>query len=147
MFNTKLLTYDITIPQHVRNKLRKFRYKDNVVLGVIVTNLLAGIRHKNAIVYSRNKSVDSITSKRKISVRNLIKAVDFLEQQGYITNLIGKGSSIPENRTISTILPTEKFMNEFPDLSEIEMDEVERAYLTAIESLILRNKDKKAIPY
>lgn len=147
MFNTKLLTYDITIPQHVRNKLRKFRYKDNVVLGVIVTNLLAGIRHKNAIVYSRDKSADSITSKRKISVRKIIKAVDFLEQQGYITNLIGKGSSIPENRTISTILPTEKFMNEFPDLSEIEMDEVERAYLTAIESLILRNKDKKAIPY
>ena len=147
MFNTKLLTYDITIPQHVRNKLRKLRYKDNVVLGVIVTNLLAGIRHKNAIVYSRDKSADSVTSKRKISVRKIIKAVDFLEQQGYITNLIGKGSSIPENRTISTILPTEKFMNEFPDLSEIEMDEVERAYLTAIESLILRNKDKKAIPY
>lgn len=147
MFNTKLLTYDITIPQHVRNKLRKFKYKDNVVLGVIVTNLLAGIRHKNAIVYSRAKGSDSPTAKRKISVWKLIKAVDFFEQQGYITNLIGRGSPIPENRTISTILPTEKFMNEFPDLSEIEMDEVERAYLTAIESLILRNKDKKAIPY
>ena len=89
MFNTKLLTYDITIPQHVRNKLRKFKYKDNVVLGVIVTNLLAGIRHKNAIVYSRAKGSDSPTAKRKISVWKLIKAVDFLEQQGYITNLIG----------------------------------------------------------
>jgi len=147
MFNTKLLTYDITIPQHVRNKLRKFRYKDTVVLGVVITNLLAGIRKNNAIVYSRNKGSNSTTTKRGISVWQVMNAVDFLEEQGYITNLVGRGSPIPENRTISTILPTEKFMKEFPILSEIEMEETERAYLEAVESIILRNKEKEPVRY
>lgn len=147
MFNTKLLTYDITIPPFVRAKTRKIKHKNKVVLGVILANILSGIRKNTTIVYSRDTASKPQTSKRKITSLQVMSCVKVLEREGYITNVIGKGSPHPEHRVISTILPTEKFMNEFPDLSEIEMDEVERAYLTAIESLILRNKDKKAIPY
>lgn len=147
MFNTKLLTYDIAIPPFVRAKTRKIKHKNKVVLGVILANILSGIRKNTTIVYSRDTASKPQTSKRKITSLQVMSCVKVLEREGYITNVIGKGSPYPEHRVISTILPTEKFMNEFPDLSEIEMDEVERAYLTAIESLILRNKDKKAIPY
>lgn len=147
MFNTKLLTYDIAIPPFVRAKTRKIKHKNKVVLGVILANILSGIRKNTTIVYSRDTASKPQTSKRKITSLQVMSCVKVLEKEGYITNVIGKGSPYPEHRVISTILPTEKFMNEFPDLSEIEMDEVERAYLTAIESLILRNKDKKAIPY
>lgn len=55
MFNTKLLTYDVTIKESTKEKIKHLDYKDKETLGVVVTNLLSGVRHHTPIVYSRRK--------------------------------------------------------------------------------------------
>ena len=45
MFNTKLLTYDITVPTYIRDKTRKIKHKNKIVLGVIIANLEIGRAH------------------------------------------------------------------------------------------------------
>ena len=145
MFNTKLLTYDITIKDSTKEKIKHLDYKDKETLGVIVTNLLSGVRHHTPIVYSRRKGEKIVNVKRKINVRKVIKAVDFLTEQGYVENNIGTSSSSPDFRTVSTISPTEKFMNQFIALDELK--EIEQDYLDATQSIILRDADKIAMEY
>jgi len=145
MFNTKLLTYDVTIKESTKEKIKHLDYKDKETLGVVVTNLLSGVRRHTPIVYSRRTGEKIVNVKRKINVRKVIKAVDFLTEQGYVENNIGTPSSSPDFRTVSTISPTEKFMNQFLTLDELK--EIEQDYLDAIQSVILRDADKIAMEY
>ena len=89
MFNTKLLTYDITIPNYVRDKTRKIKHKNKVVLGVIITNIISGIRTGTKIVYSRNKAIKTESTERDITVPQIISCVKVLERDGFIINTIG----------------------------------------------------------
>ena len=60
MFNTKLLTYNITIRKSISNRLQKFKYKNKIVLGVVVSNLVSGLLHRTKIVYSRNTGESAV---------------------------------------------------------------------------------------
>ena len=145
MFNTKLLTYDITIPAYVRDKTRKIKHKNKVVLGIIITNIISGIRTGTKIVYSRNKAIKAESTERDVTVPQVISCVKVLEKEGYVINTIGTASPDPEKREASTLEPTEKFMNEF--LTQADFDQAEVDYIEATAGLVLRDARKMAVPY
>ena len=146
MFNTKLLTYNITIRKCISNRLQKFKYKNKVVLGVVVSNLVSGLLHQTKIVYSRSKGEKCIANnKRNITPYKVIKCVEFLEKEGYVINFSGSASKNPEYRTVSILEPTEKFMKEFLTLEDVK--QIEQDYIDAAEGVILRDADKIAMNY
>lgn len=140
--NSKLLTYDITIPAKLREQVRWMNYPNKVVLGVIVTNLASGLRTKTKIVYSRNTGKRAVGTKRHITTRQIISCVDYLVAEGYVENIIGKASSHTDYRVPSMLVPTEKFMQKFMTDEEIELH-----YLQACKNIILRNKEKEEQEY
>lgn len=146
MLRTKLLTYDIRILSEVKSKARSIAYKDKVLLGVVLSNLLSAVRRGLSIVYSRNTSNAAVNTRRKITTRQVIHCMTFLEKEGYVYNNVGKGAKSPEHRIPSTITPTEKFMKEF-QVQERTFEQVEQDYLEACAGLVLRNAAKEEIEF
>ena len=146
MLRTKLLTYDIRILSEVKSKARSIAYKDKVLLGVVLSNLLSAVRKGLSIVYSRNTSNAAVNTRRKITTRQVIHCMAFLEKEGYVYNNVGKGAKSPEHRIPSTITPTEKFMKEF-QVQERTFEQVEQDYLEAYAGLVLRNAAKEDIEF
>lgn len=145
MFNTRLLTYDITLREAVLDVVQNFEYKDKETLAVIVSNLISGISKGVTLVYSRNTSLKADISMRKINTKKIIKAVDFLEQEGYVENKVGTPSKNPEFRTVSTLTPTEKFMQKFLTMEDIK--QIEQDYIDAVQGVVLRDANKVAMNY
>lgn len=143
--NTKLLTYDIKVRKVVSNVVRWYDYKDIEAVGVVIYNLLACIRKGSVLVYSRNTRTLTGISKKGITPSRIIKAVDFLQREGYITAYKGIASSIPERRTISWIKPTDLFLSTWPS-KEVYM-QAELDYLEQCEVIELRDENKNTIPY
>ena len=145
VINTKLLTYDIKVRKVVSNKVRWYDYGDTESIGCIIYNLLACLRKGSVLIYSRNKNYTSGTSKKGMTPYRIIKAVDFLEKEGYIVNHKGKASVVVENRRMSWIEPTAKFLDEW-EVTEIYM-QAELDYLDQCEVIELRDTNKNTIPY
>lgn len=143
--NTKLLTYNIKVRRVVSNKVRWMGYGDTECLAVVIYNLLACLRKDSVLVYSRNTYCKVVRSKKGITPRRVIRAVDFLEKEGYIVNHKGKASSIIENRRVSWVEPTRKFIDEWCEKEVFLQAELD--YLDQCEVIELRDTDKNAIPY
>ncbi len=143
--NTKLLTYDIKVRKVVSNVVRWYDYKDTEAVGVVIYNLLACIRKGSVLVYSRNTRTLTGISKKGITPSRIIKAVDFLQREGYIIAYKGIASSIPERRTISWIKSTDLFLSTWPS-KEVYM-QAELDYLEQCEVIELRDENKNTIPY
>ncbi|WP_373033391.1 hypothetical protein [Sulfurovum sp.] len=143
--NTKLLTYDIKVRKVVSNKVRWYSFTDTESVGCIIYNLLACIRKGSVLLYSRNKNYTSGVSKKGMTPYRIIKAVDFLEKEGYIINHKGKASMVVENRRMSWVEPTDRFLSEW-QVSEIYM-QAELDYLDQCEVIELRDTNKNTIPY
>lgn len=143
--NTKLLTYNIKVRKNVSNRVRNMKYKDTQCLGVVIYNLLACIRKRSVLVYSRNTRTRSGISRKGITPHRVIRAVDFLERGGYIINHIGKWSAYVDNRRVSWIEPTQKFLDEWTDPTDYMTAEID--YLEQCEVIELRDVNKNTIPY
>lgn len=142
--NTRLLTYDIKVSKTVAGRVRWYGFKDSAALCTVIYNLIACIRKGQVLIYSRNTSRIAV-SKKAINARRIIKAVDFLVSEGYIENFIGRASHIVENRSVSYMKPTQKFLEEW-NIVELYM-QAELDHLSCVEAIVLRDSDKKAIPY
>jgi uncharacterized protein YkuJ len=143
--NSKLLTYDLKVRHVVSNVVRWWEYKDTEVVGIIIYNLLACVRKGSVLVYSRMAGGKATKSRKNVTVGRVIKAVDFLEREGYIVNHKGRGSPIVENRIPSWIEPTDKFLQQWPS-KEVYM-QAEIDYLEQNEVLELRDVTKNAMQY
>lgn len=142
--NTRLLSYDIKVGVAVGNKVRMLAYSDKPCLNVVCANLIACLRKKQLLVYSRNRS--GLKSKKKsITPKRVMNAISFLEEEGYIDHTKGVGHIRIEKRKISFISPTQKFI----DLFEIEhlMQECEKVYAESYPVVELRNQNKESIVY
>lgn len=145
VINTRLLTYDIKVSRSTSARCRYMGYRDTTTLGVVITNLLACLKKKNALVYSRMTGVRKSRSVKGVTVTKVIKAIDFLEQSGLITNHKGKAHKIKEKREISYIIPTEKFIKDWFDIQQIE--EAMQSYEETYSVIELRDENKNSIPY
>lgn len=143
----KLLTYDIKIPSKVSSNTRGFNFKDKKALNCVVVNLLTTIRKEQALCYSRDNSIPSV-GKKKLNPRRIIKAVDFLEAEGYIINIVGKGHILKEKRIMSEMKPTPKFrsfVGAGMEVTEQELKDIEDGKYTWTDSVEIRKREKKAL--
>lgn len=141
--NTRLLIYDINYPRSLTIQCKALGYKDTQVLCCVVYNLISCLRKGRKLVYSRNKYEKS-RSKKKITVFKVMKVVDWLQKEGYITNYIAPPIQNKDDRQVSYIIPTLKFVEEFCDLAEVQRM-AELAYQEAYAYIELRNEDKEPV--
>lgn len=142
--NIKRISIDVKVSQDVINFTRTMSFSDKICLNMIVMNLLACVRKGNKLSYPRNKNVTP-RNKKKISVRHIIKAIDFLVESGMVYNVIGNSSKLAELRTMSYISPTQDFISAWD--TTFEYEDAEMKHLDASQVIILRDKDKNDIPY
>jgi len=141
--NTRLLIYDINYPRSLTIQCKALGYKDTQVLCCVVYNLISCLRKGRKLVYSRNKYEKS-RSKKKITVFKVMKVVDWLQKEGYITNYIAPPIQNKDDRQVSYIIPTLKFVEEFCDVAEVQRM-AELAYQEAYAYIELRNEDKEPV--
>lgn len=150
--NSRIMSYDIKIFPQVNNITRHLGYNDLECLNVIVSNLISATRKEVYLIYPRNVSNNPVNSKRKISTKRIIKAVKFLEEQGYIENFKGLGSVNIKERTCSYIQATElfktKFMNDVAnEAKESLLNEIEKSYNDTVEVIFVRDENKKELKF
>jgi hypothetical protein len=95
-------------------------------------------------VYSRDRYKKTDKSKKNITTHRVIKAVDFLEKEGYIVNHIGKAHVEEELRQVSYITPTQAFIDQFCDDVEAVIL-AEEYYMLAFDTVEVRDDDKNPI--
>lgn len=142
LLNSKLLSFNIKIPRAISNS---FRLKEAKLVSMLVSNLLSCIRKKQCLVYSRHDSSPKFTrtDSTTVTTREVIKAVDWLVENGYACNFIGKASKEVEQRIPSILVPTIKLMDKFTNEKLIK--ETEISYLDTLPVMILRSKKEKGI--
>lgn len=143
--NTRLVIYDIVVKRDVSEKVKALEHKEYNTLACIIYNLISCIRKNRKLVYSRN-TAEKCKNKKKISVYKVKKVVDWLEQQEYIVNFIAPPNRDKDERKVSYIVPTLKFVEEFCDSTEVQRM-AELAYQEAYAYIELRNEDKEPIPF
>lgn len=136
--NSKLITYDIKVDRSISNVTKSWEYKDKTTLNCVIYNLISCMNKGTKLIYSRRK-VKS-TSTKGITSHKVVKAVDFLEQNGYIVNFIGVGSKQVENRMPSYIQPTDKLKLIWQEKQKLK---AELDYLEQMEGVELRDEDKE----
>lgn len=142
ILNTRLLTYDIKVRPSVSAVVRGWGV-DTTAVGVVITNLIACVRKSRKLVYSRMTGKTAL-SKKGMTARRIIKAVDYLSENGYVINFIGKAHKIEEKREVSYILPTDRFIEEFcTDVEAVRVAEL--AYQDSYAYIELRDEDKKPV--
>ena len=141
--NTRLLIYDINYTRSLTIQCKAFGYKDTQILCCVVYNLISCLRKGRKLVYSRNKYEKS-RSKKKITVFKVMKVVDWLQKEGYVTNYIAPPIQNKDDRQVSYIIPTLKFVEEFCDVAEVQRM-AELAYQEAYAYIELRNEDKEPV--
>lgn len=141
--NTRILIYDINYTRSLTLQCKALGYKDTSVLCCVVYNLISCIRKGRKLVYSRNKYEKSM-SKKGVTVHKVMKVVDWLEKQEYITNYIAPPIQNKDDRQVSYIIPTLKFVEEFCDVAEVQRM-AELAYQEAYAYIELRNEDKEPV--
>lgn len=146
LINTRLITYNIKIRNIVVNRVRHWDCPDITVTSVIVSNLIACHRKSTHLVYTRHRNTKTFIGKRRVSVYMLIKCIDWLEKQGYITNCIGKAHKSYDKREVSYMDANYKLLREF-GLSDEDIQKIENDQLEMSEVMVLRDENKKAMEY
>lgn len=141
--NTRILIYDINYTRSLTMQCKALGYKDTLVLCCVVYNLISCIRKNRKLVYSRNKYEKSM-SKKGLTVHKVMKVVDWLQKEEYITNYIAPPIQNKDDRQVSYIIPTLKFVEEFCDIAEVQRM-AELAYQEAYAYIELRNEDKEPV--
>jgi hypothetical protein len=143
--NSKLLTYKIKVRQEISRKVREMDYKDKSTLGCVVSNLVSSLRKSVKLVYSRSLGKTKNVGRKAINSRKVMKAIDFLEREGYILNSIGRPSASKDYRSVSYIDATPLFRELFSN--QLLMEVCEEDYQEGIEVIELRDENKNPVMF
>lgn len=145
----KKLYYGISVSRWVSSRTQRWKSKQIKEINIVIMNMLAGVRKGKNLCYSRSTGhrVSKRYNKKNINSKNIIKAIDYLTEQGYCTNYIASSKQDPkEKRLPSFIVPSDKFIKEFCTEDEI-IGFAEKAHLCASEVVILRDSDSNNVDY
>lgn len=134
--NGRRLAYDIKISRKISSKTSGWDYKDKTVLNVVIANILACIRKGSKLIYSRSTG-NVIESKKRVTSRKVIRAIEYLEGMGLIYHKLGKGSLVPRLREVSWVMPTKELKDIFPD-DTLHL-ECEKYHLESVDVLGVKN--------
>jgi hypothetical protein len=148
--NNRFLHTDISIDRRIKEKVRWFKVKNKVVTCVVVMNLLASMYKNHRLYYSRqkNKKQSTVYNKRGLSNYEICKAIDELEQIGYLINYKASRQygTTQEDKMSSWIKPTPFFTTEFVTGAE-SLIQANNAWIGAFMPLIMKDEDKNIVDY
>lgn len=139
LINSRLLTYDLKVGLDVRNKTKWLGHDDSTTLNVVCANLISCLRKGSVLAYSRSTAGFG-NSKKGVNAKKVMKCVDFLEKEGFVTNFKGTAHAYKEKRKISFMTPTDKFIQMFK--CEEFMVKCEQAYQEGFQVVELRDTNK-----
>ena len=145
---TRYLIYDIKVNPNTTNKTRQFKNIRTMEVNIVITNLMSCIRKGHHLHYSRDNSwtKKSKYNKKGINNKNIIKAIDQLNEMGYLDNFKTSPQAIDQYRLSSWLTPTKLFIETFCDTDEL-LEKADISYIQNIERIILRCKKKKKTDY
>ena len=151
----KLISYNVTVPRHVTNKLRSIipPALDISAAGVLVVNLLSCTRKDSRLVYSRDNTRKKQTemyyflyNRKRISTYKLVRVVDWMCANGWCYGSTGSRELVcgEMHDFPSWVCAT----NELTELfSESIMQQSEQTYRETLQTILLRDKEKELIEY
>lgn len=151
--NSKFLSLNIEIDKRVRDITKRWTTKNRQALHVVIMNMLACIKHKQRLYYSRDKiaKMPAIYNSRNLSNYNIMNAIDQLEQEGYLFNYVAERDySDNDDKVSSYVVPTELFVDKFitnHKRCDTLAQEAETLHLLSNINVELRGKNKQAILY
>lgn len=147
--NNRSLLLNIEIDNKVRNKTRYLEVSKPIVVNVVIMNMLYCLGKDCRLYYSRQKNTKAKSryNKRAISNYEVMKAIEELEQAGYLVNHIApRQYGIQEDKMSSWIEPTPFFMSEFLTDTELMM-KANNAFNAAWMPIIMRDENKEPVDY
>lgn len=146
--NNKAMSLNIAIDPKIENKTRRWKTK-KIVVNVVLMNMLACVSKGVRLYYSRQKNMKakSMYNTRGISNYEIMKAIDVLEEQGYLVNHVASRQyGKVEDKMSSWIEPTPFFMSEFMTQEEL-LIKANSAFNAAWMPIIMRNEKKEPVDY
>lgn len=120
----RILVLGIKVESGVGRKVGWLPYGDKECLSVVVMNTLACTDNQTVLLYSRDTGGRTLAwhnNPKGISNYRVVKAVDWLEDQGYVVNTIASQYQMcNEDKNLSYLTPTQLFIDKFdaPGLQE-----------------------------
>lgn len=148
-YNNRFISSNIKIDQRVSNLTRRWKVKSAVGINVVIMNLIASVLKKSRLHYSRDKNCSTAKSRynrKGISNYVIMKAIDTLEQLGYVNNYVATRQFNTEYKMSSWISASPKFLAEFCTDTELSA-KADAAYIAEHLPIILRDEDKLPVDY
>lgn len=131
----------VKVSRQVTGKTKKLEYKDKECLNMIVTNLISSV--DSILLYSRDTgglTMECRKNPKGINGYRIVKAVGWLEKEGYIINTISSAFQLYEDqKDMSYMVGTAKFIKEFVNNETIKQSK--KARLDAYPVLEFRGID------
>lgn len=148
--NNRFINLDVAIDLKVKNKTKRWKVKSKAILNVVIMNMLAAMYKKHRLYYSRqkNKKESTIYNQRGISNYEVCRAIDELEELGYLVNHKAQRQygNTQEDKMPSWIQPTPFFAREF--ITDVEsLIQANNAWVAAYVPLIMKDKNKNPVDY
>ena len=142
------ISLSVKVPRGVSSKIRYMNCRYKREIGVIVVNVLAN-KGKN-IFYSRDTSIKLLPKKynpKQLSVYGVIKALEFLEKEGYIVNNISPRDygHYDHEAISSSFVATDLLINMF-SIGNNAVDS-KKTIVVDTQRVVLKDKDKNMVDY
>ena len=155
MMKKKLISYNVTVPRHVTNKLRTILpgNLDMTAAGVLVVNLLSCTRKDSRLVYSRDNTRKKETemyyhlyNRKRVSAYKLVKVVDWMCANGWCYGSTGSRELVcGEMHDFPSWVCATKQLTEL--FSDPIMQQSEQTYRETLQTILLRDEGKRLIDY
>ncbi len=134
----------------VISRMKYLAYQDEECLKVVINNLLTCMDGDVILLYSRKTGGTTFQWKyntKKISNYRIVKAIDWLEKEGYVFNVpASKYQLYIEDKNLSYCYPTSKFINLFYANKDV-VKNAKRMHSEAHPVLIVKDENKNLIKY
>ena len=148
--NYNILLPSIKVLKIVSNITRTFNYKDKECRNIVISNLLPCGNGDRVLLYSRETGGKTLKYKwntKGISNYRIIKAIDWLEKEKLIFNIIAsKYQLLDDTKRMSMCYPTSDFINIFCTKAGI-VEKARDEQIKAHPVVILRNEDKEDMEF
>lgn len=145
-----ILCLEMHIMKIINTRLKLFSYRDEECLKIVLNNLLPCMDGNRILLYSRDTGGTTLKWKynsKKISNYRVVSTIDWLEQEGYVFNVISSKYQLYEDeKSLSYCYPTAKFINIFYTTKDI-VNKADAQHKKAYPVLIIKDENKNIINY
>lgn len=134
----------------VLSRMKYLPYRDEESLKIVINNLLPCMDGDRILLYSRDTGGTTFKWKyntKKISNYRIVVAIDWLEREGYIFNVVSSKYQLnSDEKNLSYCYPTSKFINLFYANKDV-VENAKRMHSEAYPVLVVKDENKNLINY